>query len=548
MLSIFILIFILLTGTFSFFLFMKKSFSESALVVCSGIVILLFLIGQFGDLSIGVYAIIAISIGLFLFNIIYGIKQGNIIKSALTPFLSDFGLYAFLGFTLVILWISYGLVPYGFDEFSHWADIVKVMSELNDFGTNPASKSMFPAYLPGMALFQYFLQKINTLVTGNNFCEWLLYPAYQLFTFSFLLPVFSQIKKKATVWSKFLLSLVLFLAQFLFIVDAYRYVYIEVFFSTLIAAGFFQILWNRKKDTSYYISMASILTMLVLVKSPGMMFATFLGVYCVLQEIFEKKSGKLKIKGVLIYTLSLLVPKLLWTIHLSLPNKLSGESVAHSFRKNVIISYFKALTTEGVVLGNTGIKINYFIVFLLFVAVLLYLFRFQMEYYKWPLIAFFVTLAIYIIGTGFTYATGFSKREATALICLDRYLCVAYLPLWYITLLSIAIRSSESIKGQNYRFFLLLLLVLSTIQLDMVSGVLLRNHVSTAKESRMEFIGNLNEKSWTADDKILYIWDDIPSGTEIQLRYCFRPADLYIRSSDECNIGEYEGFTVFVHE
>lgn len=40
------------------------------------------------------------------------------------------------------------------------------MSELNDFGTNPAYKSMFPTYLPGMALFQYFLQEIYTLVTG----------------------------------------------------------------------------------------------------------------------------------------------------------------------------------------------------------------------------------------------------------------------------------------------------------------------------------------------------------------------------------------------
>lgn len=91
-------------------------------------------------------------------------------------------------------------------------------------------------------------------------------------------------------------------------------------------------------------------------------------------------------------------------------------------------------------------------------------------------------------------------------------------------------------------------MVLSTIQLGMVSGVLLKNRVSTAKESRMEFIENLNEKEWTTDDIILYNWDGIPSGTDIQLRYCFRPASLYIRSSEECNLEDFEGFTVFARE
>lgn len=102
MLSVFILIFIILTDSFTFFLLTRKPFSESALVVCSGIVMLLFLIGLFGNLAIGINAVFSISIGLFFFNIIYGIKQGNFLRFALTPFLSNFGLYAFLGFTLVI--------------------------------------------------------------------------------------------------------------------------------------------------------------------------------------------------------------------------------------------------------------------------------------------------------------------------------------------------------------------------------------------------------------------------------------------------------------
>lgn len=82
----------------------------------------------------------------------------------------------------------------------------------------------------------------------------------------------------------------------------------------------------------------------------------------------------------------------------------------------------------------------------------------------------------------------------------------------------------------------------------MASGLLLRNHITTAKASRDEFREALDTEEWTSEDKILYIWDDISPYTNAQLNYCFKPTDLWNCSSEGYDEEEFEGVRVFVKE
>ena len=68
------------------------------------------------------------------------------------------GLIIFLLVFFAFSVFNAGKLASTWDEFSHWIDIVKAMTTVDDFGTNPQSLSTFKSYPPAMSIFQYVLQ------------------------------------------------------------------------------------------------------------------------------------------------------------------------------------------------------------------------------------------------------------------------------------------------------------------------------------------------------------------------------------------------------
>ena len=89
-------------------------------------------------------------------------------KRKISAFFSAFftpGFFVFLLIYISLIILHYGRLPYQWDEFSHWASVVKCMVSIDAFVTNPATSQMlYRSYVPGMALFQYILQKIISAI------------------------------------------------------------------------------------------------------------------------------------------------------------------------------------------------------------------------------------------------------------------------------------------------------------------------------------------------------------------------------------------------
>ncbi len=231
-----IVIFMLLsTGSVLGATIVKKRYEEFLPITCSAIVLILFLFGICGNLNAGVYFLCILSVVLYLLSI-YIIWEKKCLKEALKNiFTGAFVIFAILFCTLSFL--DKGKLMVEWDEFSHWGDIVKVMVTLDDFGTNPDSHSICQAYPPGMSLFQYFVQKIYSICSGkNNFNEWRLYFAYQIFALSFFFPFLKKLNNKnmfGIVSSGFLI----FVSPLLFYHDFYSSIYIDPFLGILEGMG-----------------------------------------------------------------------------------------------------------------------------------------------------------------------------------------------------------------------------------------------------------------------------------------------------------------------
>lgn len=146
-------IFILLLSFIGYTVYLKKKFDLrvefAPIVICSSIGIIMFLAGIFHIMPIATYAIIII-----------GLIQLRLIRK------DSFNLEEILKlsiFTLIVLYFFNYLKDALFihyDNFSHWALVVREMLETNALPTSASKLIEFNAYPTGTAGFIYFVSKI----------------------------------------------------------------------------------------------------------------------------------------------------------------------------------------------------------------------------------------------------------------------------------------------------------------------------------------------------------------------------------------------------
>ena len=175
-----------------------KRFELTLPVSVMTLVLILFAFGLGGMLEIGMVFLYMLALGFYVLTALLLVKKRSFRgfwENLITP-----GAVVFLiAYALLTLW-NHGKVASGWDEFSHWVDIVKAVTYIDDFGTNPAANSSFQSYPPAMMLFQYSLQKLYMLVkTDFCFSEWRVYFAFQIFLLSVMLPFFRNITVRQPV-------------------------------------------------------------------------------------------------------------------------------------------------------------------------------------------------------------------------------------------------------------------------------------------------------------------------------------------------------------
>lgn len=259
----------------------RGSFEDALPLTCTAIVTAGFVFGIVGLLPAGFYAALAAAVSAIAAAIYLLVRNGagDFRKRFFTP-----GFFIFAALYIFLAAINYGMRLTSWDEFSHWGDIVKVMTTIGGFGTAAMSDSMFPAYPPAMALFQYFCERIYMLVSGESMSEWLLPLIFQR--------------------------------------NAYSKIYIDSFLSVLLALGLAHALIDREGERLDRLNLAAILILLPLTKSIGLPFAAAVLIAVFAAEYGERTEGFRR--RCALYTCAALAPRAAWELHVRLSRAVSG--------------------------------------------------------------------------------------------------------------------------------------------------------------------------------------------------------------------------------
>lgn len=441
----------------------NKKYEEALPLTTCSIVIILFLAGICGFLKGGVYIVLFICLGLYIFSgvwLTYKKQWKNFFRKFFTP-----GFVCFIVLFLFLTFLNRGKLAVIWDEFSHWALSVKSMVRINDFGTAANSGVLFKSYPPAMTLFQYFVQRISILIAPMIvFNEWRLYFAYQIFFLTFLFPFFKNITYKQ--WLLIFVSVVtIYLSPLIFFKDIYNSIYIDSFLGIISGAGFAMIFCWDQKDIFYKINILFCISILVLSKDAGLMFAVFLLIVFLADELFFRSNNILTAKKInkkqWIFIISgicsVIIPKFLWNLNIKTNGVISAFSGKvdlkelvkvfirrdNTYKTTVADNFFKAIFNSKVSIGDTGINIPYFVfVLLLFGAIYLLYYNYKKHDLQnarlrqtifWILC---VQVIVYIVGLCIMYMFKFSEYEAVRLASFSRYVYIIFLSVWVFIIMS----------------------------------------------------------------------------------------------------------------
>ncbi|MGN1167771.1 MAG: hypothetical protein ACI4S2_15240 [Lachnospiraceae bacterium] len=558
-------IFIVSTGSIIGIVFFDKKYEEALPYTGSAIIALLFLFGFFGNLLSGSYFLCIVAFIVYLVSAVYYFRRKK--NNFLQNLLSD-GFWLFIILSLFSIISVYGRVAAEWDEFTHWADIVKAMYMLDDFGTNPKANSFFACYPPGMALFQYFIEKTVTLGNSEMYQEWLLYFSYHLLEFSFLVPLWSKICEgsskrmceAAIREGVFSIEVVLesakricviaatiFLIPVVFYLGKYMSIYIDSFLGILYGAGLIELYIEKdlKKCMLYEIC---ICMMLVLAKDAGLLFAVFLLISYIIKYYIQRR---LEWRGVvfsLSVGLSIALPKILWNRIVTRSNAAiifgNGYDLKQfweiilgrdtTYRQEAYRIFWKTFLEKPVeipVLYPLGISLSHALMFLVFII----LCGFIMHYNKrkapcdrWNTysicIGAMVGLLIYIIGLCATYVFNFSENEALGMASFERYINIGYLGVGSFIaycLWEIVYRKTKAGKSKKiFSFYMICVLVALTAYL----GYCRKNAKASldTREQYMPIVWEI-EKNADGNSKICVISQGNEGYDFWYLKYLCRP-------------------------
>jgi hypothetical protein len=529
----------------------------------AGIIIIQFIFGIFGVLPIGFWSVAAISLALWIYTL-YGIKKTRSWKKMKSSFFSE-GFFVFLTIYAILNFILAGMVVHSSDEFSHWGRVVKAMVWLDDLGTNSSSNLTFFSYPPGVALFQYYLEKIYVYCTGEVFSEWHLYLAHSTLWLAFVIPVVTRIKKGNKI-QYFLLSGIFFLLPILFYPDFYYSLYVDGLIGALAGCGFCWILLYNDNEHYDFIYLCSLILVLTLIKSTSFVLALGICLAFAVAEYLEH--GKKQLKYSIVLLLGAIVLKVIWQIKVNM----SGMIPPLSSNKIDIEAFFNVLTGNDT--SYRSIVWNGF-KRVLFERELAY-FEFHVAGYSIPIcyagilacvvlitiiflsslkkrnkkvfrnavpviITGYIIYIIFNIGLLFTYLFKFSEAQSIALHSYSRYNNTLYLFLYMIAIYIFIIQGMEDcLEKQRDRGCLIVIVLGVIIMILPLKSFMLFLSRDTTNES-IEWRGNFKELAdkingeVELDEKTYFICQDdrswYNSNSDIQVSFQIYPRKIQYGNS-----------------
>lgn len=550
-----IFLFALSSGSAFASAYYEKNYADALPITASCIVLIQFLFGIAGYLELGFLFSFGVCLTLWVFAFIKLLKKRNFNAVAYAFFSKEFWIFIVIYAEFNIFLV--GMQAHEWDEFSHWATVVKVMVQEECLSYHPKAHLTFGDYPPAMALFQYFLQKIYVFSGKGDFSEWRLYLAYIVLGFTFLLPLIKKIKKQ-NFGAVFVVTLIFILLPLPFYENYYHSLYIDAFLGILLGAGLTMIVLERDKHSiCYSIYIYSLCFMLAMAKLSGMLFSFMIALTYICDLYKEtKKLKRIKISGILFFILTG-IPVIAWNYcikHFNVQPLLEGkidlkvlwkiftgkDTTYRSEAFNVFkLALFDNTMVEGAPrfsAGNLGFTINYFallILFILFFFIICLLFRkrFQKMYQSavFVMIAIAIVWILFYISLGVTYLFRFSEEEAMRLASYSRYTHTVYLAMWLLLVTLICWFIYEHFEDTSINIFCLCIILLVTPMKDMM-GFLFKDQVSASIEKRQPYMELITKiKNFTNPDSHIYFicqneTHHISGAAYWQIGFAVRPA------------------------
>lgn len=441
----------------------KGRYEDFAPVTLFSIIIFLYFFAFVDMLKYGVYILLAIIIAIYVFCIIR-LKQK---KWKIREFCGSFFTPAsVIFFILCVISVSgvIGMRNNAWDEFTHWADVVKAMVSTNFLSTNAANESAFQSYPPAMSLWQYFVQKIQMLFHNEDaFIEWYLHFLYQIATYVVFLPLLRKIKFN-NVFNLFICFLLIFLLPSVFFETFWKTVYIDPFVGLLGGAIFAYLLCDLESKSLKIFLVLEATFCVVLSKDAGIIYAIFAVVYIVGYAIMHKDKIGFKITNSWMFAIlvggATVLAKLSWKAKISLDHagvkfdtpkvnfaelrEIVTGNATENYRYTVYVNYKERFFDKSIrVLGgnfNFSCWQLYILLIVAFLIVLFLLCRRKHEKTKeYGLMIGILTIEslVYIISMCIIYQYNFNTYEAIGLASYSRYMCINFAMLFVVLVLGI---------------------------------------------------------------------------------------------------------------
>lgn len=500
---------IILTFSVTLSIILKKKIEQVIPISVVEIILIVFILGLFDNLKLGIDIIQILTIIQLVFIVTVIIrsdrekKTKEIIKRILTP-----GLLIYIILFIINILANKNRIFEDYDEFNHWAVIIKNMFINNTYGTNQETIVRFNEYPPFTAVFQYFFLAIKDI-----YKEDIIIMAQNMLYFSIIIPITKCIKWDKSIVKTLIIVPIIIFVPMIFYSNFFLAILVDSTIGIMFAYVIFSAYEKEENTTFKYLKILSGIIMLCLTKTSGTALAVLAITIILLRTIIQRKKDtqkfKRELKGIITVVLITLIITSAWYIKVKNAEKrwnfnqiIEGETREED-RERISNNFINAIFFNQTI-TERGFTI--FGVTLVYFGLQIYATNKvkdkEYSYYSW---AMFLSIPIYMVCLLITYSTIFDIQEAQGLASFQRYTSTILLA---YAVFQIFVLSKQEYK--NYKIviltttsILILLIPLQNIQKKYING---KNYIMMQNTNRdvytkIKRYSNLLKPT----DKILYI-------------------------------------------
>lgn len=487
----------------------KKRIEETMPISTVGIILLIFLAGLLDNLKIGAIIVQILTIIQLIFILVTILKKDKdgikeILGRILTP-----GLLIYTLLFIVNVIINQGRIFEDYDEFNHWAVIIKNMFIYNTYGTNPETIVRFNEYPPFTAVFQYLFLAVQKVYSEDTVII-----AQNVLYLSIIIPITKKIK-----WDKSALKILTAIPLIIFMpMILYKNFFLNILVDGILGIMFAYTIYSAYEDDSSIFKTLKILAgtiMLCLTKTSGLGLAILALIIILIKIIIDRKKDKSKfkssIKRLIVICVITAILTSIWYIKVNNAQKrwdFSKYVNAEEDRQNSS-DILKSFTMSVFMRQDITTKqLTVFAVMILLIGLQIYsIKKVKNKNFTYYAIAMLVSIPIYLISLAITYMTIFENIEGTMLTCFDRYTSTILLAtLCFNAFAMFDIKTKFSVELIVIASIIITLMPIDNIYTQYIRG---KNYVKTSNTNRDIYtkIEKYKDKL-NANDKILYMAGD----------------------------------------